>query len=84
MLGLYTASLSVRAREEQGGGTWVELSADADPIYQTILIAAEKVFWQSVKNGEPPALFDCEPRNRGSKQSGFESSGWALASAEKR
>jgi predicted phage-related endonuclease len=44
-----------------GGGTWVELSIDADPIYQTILIAAEKAFWHSVKNGEPPALFDCEP-----------------------
>jgi hypothetical protein len=44
-----------------GGGTWVELSIDADPIYQTILIAAEKAFWQSVKNAEPPALFDCEP-----------------------
>lgn len=44
-----------------GGGTWVELSVDADPIYQTILIAAEKAFWQCVKTGEPPSLFDCEP-----------------------
>jgi predicted phage-related endonuclease len=44
-----------------GGGTWVELSINADPIYQTILIAVEKVFWQAVKNGEQPVLFDCEP-----------------------
>ena len=44
-----------------GGGTWVELSIDADPIYQTILIAAEKAFWHAVKNDQPPALFDCEP-----------------------
>jgi len=44
-----------------GGGKWVELSIEADPIYQTILIAAEKAFWRAVKNGEPPALFDCEP-----------------------
>ena len=44
-----------------GGGTWIELSVDADPIYQTILIAAEKAFWQSVRTGKPPALFDCEP-----------------------
>ena len=44
-----------------GGGTWIELSIDADPIYQTILIAAEKAFWQSVRTGEPPALFDSEP-----------------------
>jgi len=44
-----------------GGGTWIQLCVEADPIYQTILIAAEKAFWQSVKTGEPPALFDCEP-----------------------
>jgi predicted phage-related endonuclease len=44
-----------------GGGTWIELSVEADPIYQTILIAAEKAFWQAVKTGEPPTLFDCEP-----------------------
>ena len=44
-----------------GGGTWIELSIEADPIYQTILIAAEKAFWRAVKTGETPALFDCEP-----------------------
>src|SRR5207237_1064575 len=44
-----------------GGGKWVELSIEADPIYQTILIAAEKAFWRAVKTGELPALFDCEP-----------------------
>jgi hypothetical protein len=43
-----------------GGGKWVELSIEADPIYQIILIAAEKAFWQAVKTGEPPQ-FDCEP-----------------------
>jgi predicted phage-related endonuclease len=44
-----------------GGGKWVELSIEADPIYQTVLIAAEKAFWRAVKTGEQPALFDCEP-----------------------
>ncbi len=44
-----------------GGGKWVELAIEADPIYQTVLIAAEKAFWRAVKTGEPPALFDCEP-----------------------
>jgi predicted phage-related endonuclease len=44
-----------------GGGKWVELSIEADPIYQTILIAAEKAFWRAVKTGEPPVLFDREP-----------------------
>jgi hypothetical protein len=28
-----------------GDGKWIELSIDADPIYQIILIAAEKSFW---------------------------------------
>jgi predicted phage-related endonuclease len=44
-----------------GGGKWIELSIEADPIYQTILIAAEKAFWRAVKTGETPVLFDCEP-----------------------
>jgi predicted phage-related endonuclease len=44
-----------------GGGKWIELTIEADPIYQTILIAAEKSFWRSVKTGEPPALFDYQP-----------------------
>jgi hypothetical protein len=44
-----------------GGGKWIALTIEADPIYQTILIAAEKSFWRSVKIGEPPTLFDCEP-----------------------
>jgi len=44
-----------------GGGKWVEISIEADPIYQTILIAAEKAFWRAVKTGETPVLFDCEP-----------------------
>src|ERR1700682_3203978 len=34
-----------------GGGKWVELSVEADPIYQTILIAAEKAFWRAVQTG---------------------------------
>jgi predicted phage-related endonuclease len=44
-----------------GGDKWIELAIEADPIYQTILIAAEKAFWRAVKTGETPVLFDCEP-----------------------
>jgi predicted phage-related endonuclease len=44
-----------------GGGKWIELLIEADPIYQTILIAAEKAFWRAVKTDETPVLFDCEP-----------------------
>jgi predicted phage-related endonuclease len=44
-----------------GGGKWIELTIEADPIYQTVLIAAEKAFWRAVNTGEPPAPFDWEP-----------------------
>ena len=37
-----------------GGGNWIELSIDADPIYQTILIAAEKAFWRASQIGRAP------------------------------
>jgi hypothetical protein len=37
------------------------LSIEADPVYQTILITAEKAFWRAVETGESPVLFDCEP-----------------------
>jgi hypothetical protein len=38
-----------------------EISIAADPLYQTVLIAAEKAFWRAVETGEPPRLFDAEP-----------------------
>ena len=44
-----------------GGGKWVEISVEADPIYQTVLIAVEKAFWHAVKTGEPPVLFEGDP-----------------------
>jgi predicted phage-related endonuclease len=44
-----------------GGGKWVELSVPADPLYQHLLLTAERKFWRSVQNGEPPHLFAVEP-----------------------
>jgi predicted phage-related endonuclease len=44
-----------------GGGKWVELSISADPLYQHLLLTAEKKFWRCVKSGEPPRLFGVEP-----------------------
>lgn len=44
-----------------GGGKWVQISVDADPIYQTVLLAAEKAFWRSVMTGDSPKLMDHEP-----------------------
>jgi predicted phage-related endonuclease len=48
-----------------GGGKWVELMIHADPLYQHLLLTAEKKFWRCVESGEPPRLFCVEtPRPR--------------------
>lgn len=44
-----------------GGGKWVELNLHADPLYQHLLMTAEKKFWRCVQNGETPRLFGVEP-----------------------
>jgi predicted phage-related endonuclease len=48
-----------------GGGKWVEIKVHADPLYQHLLLTAEKKFWRCVQTGEPPSLFGIEtPRPR--------------------
>jgi len=48
-----------------GGGKWVEIQISADPLYQHLLLTAEKKFWRCVERGEPPRLFGVEsPRAR--------------------
>jgi predicted phage-related endonuclease len=44
-----------------GGGKWVEMTVYADPLYQHLLITAEKKFWRCVMSGEEPRLFGVEP-----------------------
>lgn len=44
-----------------GGGRWVEMTIHADPLYQHLLITAEKRFWRCVMSGEQPVLFGVEP-----------------------
>lgn len=44
-----------------GGGKWVEITVHADPLYQHLLLTAEKKFWRCVQNGETPRLFGIEP-----------------------
>src|SRR5947208_2531896 len=44
-----------------GGGKWVEIKISADPLYQHLLLTAEKKFWRCVDSGEPPRLFGVEP-----------------------
>jgi YqaJ-like viral recombinase domain len=48
-----------------GGGKWVEMTIPADPLYQHLLLTAEKKFWRCVETGETPHLFRVEtPRPR--------------------
>ena len=44
-----------------GGGKWVEIKTHADPLYQHLIVTAERKFWRCVESGEPPALFGVEP-----------------------
>ena len=52
-----TAVLSVIT----GGGKWVEITAHADPLYQHLIVTAERKFWRCVESGERPRLFGVEP-----------------------
>jgi len=52
-----TAVLSVIT----GGGKWVEILAQADPLYQHLIVTAERKFWHCVETGEQPQLFGVEP-----------------------
>ncbi|MGB5184998.1 MAG: endonuclease, partial [Xanthobacteraceae bacterium] len=44
-----------------GGGKWVEITTNADPLYQHLIVTAERKFWRCVESGEPPRLFGVEP-----------------------
>jgi predicted phage-related endonuclease len=44
-----------------GGGKWVEIKTHADPLYQHLILTAERKFWRCVETGEPPVLFGVEP-----------------------
>lgn len=44
-----------------GGGKWVLLEVEADPLYQTVLLQVERIFWRCVQQGEVPRPFGAEP-----------------------
>jgi predicted phage-related endonuclease len=44
-----------------GGGKWVEITTYADPLYQHLIVTAERKFWRCVESGEPPRLFGVDP-----------------------
>jgi hypothetical protein len=52
-----TAALSIIT----GGGKWVEIAIAADPLYQHLLLTAEKKFWRCVQFGDRPHLFGVVP-----------------------
>ena len=52
-----TAVLSVIT----GGGKWVGIEVPTDPLYQHLIVTAERKFWRCVESGEPPTLFGVEP-----------------------
>ena len=52
-----TAVLSVIT----GGDKWVEIKTHADPLYQHLIVTAERKFWRCIDNGEQPNLFGVEP-----------------------
>jgi predicted phage-related endonuclease len=52
-----TAVLSVIT----GGGKWVGIEVPADPLYQHLIVTAERKFWRCVESGESPTLFGVEP-----------------------
>jgi predicted phage-related endonuclease len=43
-----------------GGGKWVSIEVEADPVYQTVLVQVERVFWRCVRTGEVPRVFGAE------------------------
>jgi predicted phage-related endonuclease len=43
-----------------GGGKWVEIATHADPLYQHLIVTAERKFWRCVESGESPRLFGVE------------------------
>ena len=43
------------------GGEWVEIKTHADPLYQHLIVTAERKFWRCVESGEPPTLFGVDP-----------------------
>jgi predicted phage-related endonuclease len=44
-----------------GGGKWLEITTTPDPLYQHLIVTAERKFWRCVESGEVPRLFGIEP-----------------------
>ncbi len=53
-----------------GGGKWVEITTQADPLYQHLIVTAERKFWRCVESGEPLASLGSNRRSHGSRRCG--------------
>ena len=47
-----------------GGGKWLEIKTYADPLYQHLIVTAERKFWRCVESGEPPRCLAPSRQNR--------------------
>ena len=55
-----------------GGGKWVEIKTHADPLYQHLIVTAERKFWRCVESGETSQNASGSIRqSRGSKRFGL-------------
>jgi hypothetical protein len=50
---LHSPQCSIMHAIITGGGKWMEVSIAADPLYQHLLLTAEKKFWQSLTGTLP-------------------------------
>jgi hypothetical protein len=56
-----SSEIAAHHQRNAQGGKWVEILAHADPLYQHLIVTAERKFWRCVENGEEPRLFGVEP-----------------------
>ncbi len=52
-----------------GGGKWVQIKVHADPLYQHLIVTAERKFWRCVESGEPLPSSGSIRQNRASRLS---------------
>jgi predicted phage-related endonuclease len=54
-----------------GGGKWVEITTHADPLYQHLIVTAERKFWRCVDAASPLAYLALSRQSQESKLSGL-------------
>ncbi len=54
-----------------GGGKWIEIKTHADPLYQHLILTAERKFWRCVESGTPPAYSGSNRQSHASRRCGL-------------